>query len=238
MTPEDTETRLRQSATGSRARTPDCPDEHLIAGFAEGRLGDADQARIEGHVADCAACASLVGELSRQRHDVAAEAVPELALARARRLGAGRPGGWSSFVPHAAAAAIAVVCISALIHYIGVDTPTVTIGETGAERTTRNSEAHGASLQVLSPVAGATLAPDALDVRWTGVPDARYYDVRIVTDAGEIVSEERVETNDWHPGRGVSLEPGADYFVRVDAYIAGARTIRSEHVPFRITQRE
>jgi hypothetical protein len=229
MTPDDTETRLRQSATGSRARTPDCPDEHLVAGFVEGRLGDEDQARIEGHVADCAACASLIGELSRLGRDTATEAASELALARARRLGAGRRSGWMSFMPNLAAAAVAVVCVSALIHFTRVDSPT---------RTTRSSEVHGASLQVLSPAAGATLAPDALNVRWTGVPAARYYEVRIVTDAGEIVSEERVESNDWHPGQGVVLEPGADYFVRVEAHVAGARAIRSEHVPFRIVKRE
>lgn len=234
MTAEELEALLRQSATGSRARTAGCPDEHLIAGFSEGRLGDADHARIEGHIGDCVACASLVGELSRQRVGTAIEAVPELTLARARRLGAGRPGGWMTFLPHLAAAAIAVVCISALIQYIRVDAP----NDASVHRTTRSMATNGASLHVLSPVAGATLNPGSLDVRWTGVAAARYYEVRIVTDAGEIVSEHRVSTTEWRPGDGVELEPGANYFVRVDAVVAGSRSISSEHVPFRILERE
>jgi hypothetical protein len=119
-----------------------------------------------------------------------------------------------------------------------VDSPAVTTEESRAQRTTRNSAVHGGALHVLSPVAGATVAPADLNVRWTGVPAARYYEVRIVTDAGEIVSEQRVESNDWRPGQGVVLEPGADYFVRVEAHVAGARAIRSEHVPFRIVKRE
>lgn len=238
MNAEEIKSWLRQSAAGSRARTHDCPDVHLIAGFVDGRLGDDDQARIEGHVADCVACATLVGELSRHRNEVAIEAVPELALARARRLGAGKPGGWMSFVPHVAAAALAVVCISALIQFLSADAPEVARDEAAVHRTTRSTAGSGISLQVLSPAAGATLDPDALDVRWTGVPAARYYDVRIVTDTGEIVSEQRVSTTEWRPGNGVALEPGADYFVRVDAVVAGARSVSSEHVPFRILERE
>jgi len=234
MTDEELQARLRRSATGSRARTPGCPDEHLIAGFAEGRLGDADQSRIEGHIADCAACASLVAELSRQRTGTATEVIPDLTLARARRLSSGGPGGWMSFAPHLAAAAVAVVCISALIQFIRVDSPE----DANAIRTTRSLATSGASLQVLSPAAGATLEPGSLNVRWTGVATAHYYEVRIVTDAGEIVSEHRVATTEWRPGNGVELEPGADYFVRVDAVVAGARSVSSEHVPFRIRERK
>jgi hypothetical protein len=234
MTSEESEVRLRRSATGSRARTPGCPDEHLIAGFAEGRLGDPDHTRIEGHIADCGACASLVGELSRQPVGAATEAVPELTLARARRLGAGGTGSWMTFLPHLAAAAFAVVCISVLIQFIRVDSP----DDANAHRTTRSMTTGRASLQVLSPAAGASLEPGSLDVRWTGVAAARYYDVRIVTDAGEIVSEQRVSTTEWRPGDGVELAPGADYFVRVDAVVAGARSVSSEHVPFRILERE
>lgn len=238
MTPDDTEARLRQSATGGRSRTPTCPDEHLIAGFAEGSLGNADHAEVAGHLADCPACASLVGELARHLQDGTSEVVPELTLARARRLGGDGLSGWMSFVPKLAAAAIAVVCISTLFHFMRVDSPAPPPEDRVPDRTTRNMGAAHASLQVLSPAAGAALKPGALDVRWTGVPAASYYDVRIVTDAGEIVSEQRVSTTDWRPGNSVDLEPGADYYVRVDAYVAGARSVRSEHVPFRVVEHE
>ena len=233
MTPDNTEALLRQSATGGRSRTPTCPDEHLVSGFAEGSLGNAYHAQVAGHVADCAACASLVGELARHLQDSTSEVVPELTLARARRLGGDGLSGRMPFVPQLAAAAIAVVCISTLFHFMRVDSPAAPPEDLGTDRTTRNIAAVGAALQLLSPAAGATLEPGALDVRWTGVPAASYYDVRIVTDAGEIVSEQRVSSTGWRPGNSVELQPGADYYVRVEAYVAGARSVRSEHVPFR-----
>ena len=238
MTPDDTEALLRQSATGGHRRTPTCPDEHLIASFAEGSLGDAGHTEVAGHVADCPACANLVGEIARHLRDGTSEEVPEFTLARARRLGGDRLSGRMSFVPKLAAAAIAVVCVSTLVHFMGVDSPAAPPEDRVPDRTTRNMGAASASLQVLSPAAGATLEPGDLDVRWTGLPAASYYDVRIVTDAGEIVSEQRVSTTGWRPDHGLDLEAGADYYVRVDAYVAGTGSVRSEHVPFRVVERE
>jgi len=238
MTPEEVESRLRQSAAGRQARTPGCPDDHLIAGFADGGLGEEAQGQIEAHLADCAACASLVGNLSRQLRNVAAEGVPDMTLARARRLGAGGTGGWMPRLPQLAAAVLAVVCVSALIHFIQVDSPAITPSDQAAPRTTRSMSGIGAPLQVLSPTAGATLDPGSLDVRWTRVPAAQYYEVRIVTDTGVIVSEHRVSTTGWRPREGLQLEPGTDYYVRVDAFVPGARSVSSEHVPFRTIGRE
>ena len=40
----------------------------------------------------------------------------------------------------------------------------------------------------------------------------------------------------WRPSARLSLRPGADYFVHVDAYPAGDKSVSSDHVPFRVAE--
>jgi hypothetical protein len=75
----------------------------------------------------------------------------------------------------------------------------------------------------------------ALSFRWSEVAGTPYYDVRIVTDAGDVVVQERVAGTSWQPEARLDLRPGAEYFVLVDAYPEGDKAVSSHHVPFRIT---
>ena len=90
-------------------------------------------------------------------------------------------------------------------------------------------------LQVLSPDPGAAMDARALSFRWSEVAGTPYYDVRIVTDAGDVVVQERVTGTNWQPEARLDLRPGAEYFVLVDAYPEGDKAVSSRHVPFRIT---
>ena len=60
--------------------------------------------------------------------------------------------------------------------------------------------------------------------------------LRIVTDAGDVVVQERVAGTNWQPEARLDLRPGAEYFVLVDAYPEGDKAVSSHHVPFRITE--
>ena len=81
-----------------------------------------------------------------------------------------------------------------------------------------------------------TIEPARLVVRWTEVPGSQYYDVRIVTDSGDLVREARVEGTEWRPSTEIALRPGAEYYVHVDAYPSSTKAISSDHVPFTIAE--
>ena len=74
-----------------------------------------------------------------------------------------------------------------------------------------------------------------LVVRWEAIPGSRYYEVRIVTEAGDVITEQRVMDTEWRPPGDLNLSPGVEYFVHVDAYPSEAKTIGSDHIPFRVS---
>ena len=114
MSLNDLTSLLRRAGTGHPDRTPACPDEQRIAAYVDGTLEPGEREPLELHLADCDACVALVGLLSRQRDTVDFDAVPELAIARARKLvnpgaGDGQPRRWHRYAPHWAAAAIVII---------------------------------------------------------------------------------------------------------------------------------
>ena len=80
-----------------------------------------------------------------------------------------------------------------------------------------------------------TVDPRQLVFRWAAIPGSRYYEVRIVTEAGDVITEQRVMDTEWRPPGDLNLSPGVEYFVHVDAYPSEAKTIGSDHIPFRIS---
>ena len=102
-------------------------------------------------------------------------------------------------------------------------------------RTTRSLAPSTSALQVLYPSPGMTVDARRLVVRWEAIPGSRYYEVRIVTESGDVITEQRVMATEWRPPGDLNLTPGAEYFVHVDAYPSEAKTIGSDHIPFRIS---
>jgi hypothetical protein len=225
---------LRLTAAGERQRTAACPDDHQIAAYVDGTLEPRDCEQLELHLADCTACTGLVGILSKQSDIPAIEPVPELALERARRSGKKALQRWKHYVPHLTAAAAVLFSVSILIHFAQVQGPATESQVTPEQRVTRSALATVPQLQVLSPSAGMTVNASELVFRWTKIPGSRFYEVRIVTESGELVSERRVVDAEWRPTGEVHFRPGAEYFFRVDAYPSEARTLSSDHIPFRI----
>jgi putative zinc finger protein len=234
MHPDDLISRLRLAATGDRQRSPTCPDVSQIAAYVDGTLEPEHHEQVERHLADCEACGGLVGELCRGRNASANEPVPELVLARARRLGKAPRDRWTRFAPHLMAAAIAIVSISVLVHFLQVPEPVSESQVSTVLRTTRNIPSSAAPLRVLSPIAGETVATDQLLFHWTSVPGIRYYEVHIVTDSGELVGDQRVTTTEWRPSAELQLRPGNEYFVRIDAHASESKVVSSVHVPFSV----
>jgi len=234
MTPDRLASLLRAATTGHRDRTPACPDEHQIAAYVDGTLAPEVGQQLELHLADCDACLALVGLLSRERDPPALEPVPDLTLERARRLARTARPPAKRYASYAAAAAALVLSVSVVLNLSqrtgsGLESP-----PPPDARAVRKAPTSTPSLQVLSPHAGMTVQASGLIIRWTAVPGTHYYNLRIVTDSGDIVVAERIAGTEWHPTGRLALQPGAEYFVHVDAFLSETRSVASDHVPFSV----
>src|SRR5262245_61454171 len=218
---------LRTTGHGSREPTA-CTNHHEIAAYVDGTLDLAGRERLERHLADCSRCTRLVGIVSSVKAG-GLETVPDHLAFRARRLAKPASAQWKRYLPPLAAAAAIVLGVTVIFEF---GSQSVVQDEQTA-RTTRGTPSKP-EIQVIAPSSGAVLGTDEVVFRWTEVPDARYYVVRVVTAAGELVAEQRVTTNEWRPGRSTALDPGQDYFVRVDAFPAVGPSSSSTHVPFSV----
>jgi anti-sigma factor RsiW len=216
--------------------SPPCPDEHQVAGYVDGGLDEVARAQFESHLADCGHCQALVGLLCRERKDGRLAPMPgevagpgdAHATPQARRPRLWRPA------PQWAAAAAVVLAVPLLLQV----SRNVDRGEEGQGRpvtpATRTLASTSIAVQVLSPEAGSATPARELSFRWTEVAGSPFYDVRIVTDAGDVVIQQRVTGTAWKLPAQLNLQSGAEYFVHVDAYPSGDKAVSSDHVPFRV----
>jgi anti-sigma factor RsiW len=237
MTHDELEKHLRTASGGTRAGKPGCLGEQQLAAYADGTLPEADREPLQAHLADCAACLSLVGLLARDEGDEAVQEIPETVLARARALATPTSRPWYQQAPQWAAAALVLLALPVVLHVARSPDaiPDVANEATtpATERSTRSLGGGVPALEVLQPAAGARVAPGRLSVRWTAIPSSDYYEVRIVDEAGALVAEQRVVATEWQPDSAVELRPGSDYYVHVEAHHSGGKTVGSAHVPFR-----
>ena len=235
MTPEDLPSLLCASLAEPSGRCTECPDEHQIAAYVDGALATETTAGLETHIADCDHCLALVGLLSREREIPATEPVSNARVAHADGPARPKPRVGTRSVPQWAAAAVVVIAMAAVIRVTQPSGPAGSPTDDLDAPTTRSAAATAPGLTLLSPTPGVDVNAGQLTVRWTPVPGTHYYDVRVVTDAGDVIAEEHVGGTEWRLSDPAVLQPGAEYFVHVDAFIADDKTVSSEHVAFRVT---
>jgi hypothetical protein len=235
MHPEHLTSLLAAGVSDDPTRSPACPDEPEIAGYVDGGLGLAARDQMERHLADCGHCLALVGLLCREQHAAAIKPVPDVVLQPTRALMTKVPQRRWRLAPQWAAAAALILAVP-LLFQLGRNLDRGVEGQgRPAPPATRALTSAAEGLQVLSPGAGTTIGSRRLSFRWTEVPGTPYYDVRIVTDAGDVVIERRVTGTTWRPSAELALQPGSEYFVHIDAYPSGDKSVSSEHVPFRVS---
>jgi len=205
-------------------RTPDCPDEYVLAAAVDGSLPAEVREAWVGHFSDCAWCLKTLADLRRIHDKGVVEPVPDIAAARARRLV--RRNRVRYQAPRWAAAAILVLALGITLdrHFQSPPEP--------AFHSQRSIDRDALQPRILQPAAGDTLSLRHPEFAWTPVKGSLYYDIRLVTADGELVSEERVSGTKWDLPKAVSLQPDTQYFVRVDAYLAEGKRVSSRHVPF------
>ena len=216
---------LQRSAAGHLNSTPFCPDDQDIAAFVEGTLNDAANEHVARHLPECQACVSRVGLLTRLMREDSPDAAHEIAQPAIKK--------WTRTVPQWAAAASVVLAVGYLAGTSGI----LSSSETAEDyRSTRNNESRFTAPEILAPSSGVIGSRDGFVIRWTDVPGSLYYEVHVITDAGDLVSEQRVYKTEWTIDGQLDLEPDREYFIRVDAYLSDAQPIRSRHIPFTVRE--
>jgi hypothetical protein len=238
---EDKLEKLLRQAPDRLERNPDCPDESRLAAYFEGGLNEAEHRDLGEHFADCDYCLERLGVLGRCRESDSDVPVPELLAARARRLvpEPARAGRMSRRAPVWAAAALLVLTLGLVFNLRGpgsVDGPQPEFSAPAAPtmplRETRYIEPLAGGPTLLWPKDGESIRSTALEFRWTAVPGALYYDLRIVSDLGDLVLQKRVNDSRWRPSTPLPLQSGSEYFVRIDAWVGDTGALSSDFVPF------
>ena len=114
MDEKDLKRLLRVRKPGSQRSGWRCPDEMRLAAYVEHRMSVAEEARIERHIAACAACLEQVVFLARHRVPDQAP-VPRHLLSRAGDLVGSQPSAWPGLVLRWGTLAAAAACLLLVI---------------------------------------------------------------------------------------------------------------------------
>jgi hypothetical protein len=237
-------TRLLQLKSGEvPERTRFCPDEECITEYFEGTLDDQKRAALKHHLIDCRFCLARVGNLERLVGGGDAQRVPGTVLAEAKALAKRFLPARTWFSPVWATAALVVLALSTITMLEIQSGKNPAVPESDAQhiaripRQLRSVDPAALKPNIITPVDGARIGSDELAIRWTGVSGSLHYDIRVVNSKGFIIYRDRVENaTEWKPPANHKLEPGTAYYVRVDAYLAEANNVSSEHILFTVEE--
>ena len=248
---------LKRASAPTAGQKWGCPDESVLAAFADGQMGDSE--RVESHLADCNHCRQQVAFLVHRPEPVGEVDVPAKLLARAEALGArGRARAVSPAWRWATAAAV-TACLVLVItlrmreQELGVapappaapvvdSTPPEAASPTlqdqanplRGQRSVRGEEA-GLSLPTLLQPLDSTQISGELRFRWRPVNGSLFYEIRVTTAAGDPVwQSERIHLTAGQLPTSIRLTAGEKYFVWVVAYLPEGKTVRSSAVAFTV----
>ena len=245
---------LEGKGRGQRRWT--CPDEERLAAYVDGHLAPEAQEHLERHLVGCDFCLGQVGFLLRQPEAAMPADVPEALLRRASALTEERAGFPARPMLRWGTAAVAAACLVLVLatnlrRQIPVPpepsspaAPVAPIPSTRSAPTAQPSPPRAVrslgkvsrELQVVHPREGDVLGPGDVVFRWRPVPGALYYQVRVVTEEGDVVWEERLEGTQLTAPSDLHLVAGQGFFLRVRAYLPDGKAITSRVVGFK-TQR-
>ena len=241
MNRDDLKDRLRQTSP-TLERQLDCPDDYDFASYIEGGLSEKEHIGFEQHLSDCDFCLERVGLLGRAGDREAESRVPELLLARAAKLAKNQDGdNINPLMRHTrrwAAAAVVVLAIGILMNLESFKQVTPGSipagGSLSANRQERSIGPYALVPKLISPLENATIDPRTQQFVWAAVRDSLYYQIRIVSDEGDLLWQERVVGTQWGLPPELALAVDADYFVRVDAYLTESKSLNSDYVVYRV----
>ena len=200
-------------------RTPYCLDEASIAALVDGNAFDGRDVAL-AHVSECSFCRYRVAAIASVTRDPAIEKEIELLEAGSRHK---RPAviRRSLTVTGLAAAAIAIILLN----------PARSLRERSTsesrEVTRETAITTAESPRILSP---SGRVAEASELRWTSVPEADTYRVRIWNHDGDVIWT--TETRDTVVAIPSTVQRGISYLWEVDARTGWDRWTSSEFIEF------
>ena len=226
---------LRTGAFRLAGSPSECVDEHRLAAYAEGVDTGRERAEIERHLADCSRCSRIVAFLL-QAEDGADSPVPDHVLARAKRLQRARRPAPTLSWRWVAAAAVIVLAVTATWNWL----PRIETRGGGPESHPSDTRLVPSDIfhepEFFWPTEGVEVPVDQLTAQWSAVPQALFYEVRLLTAGGDLVFEQRVDSTEISLPPSARLEPGSRYFIRVEAVLAEGQSLASKHVTFTVEE--
>jgi hypothetical protein len=231
-----------------------CPDELSLAGYIDGTLPGGKRAALETHIAGCAHCLAQVGFAIKLQGEELSPAPPAL-MDRVNKARAAETGNrnmvrrweWAGAAAVAACALLAVLVVGRQPEQMPVQIASVPRSTKSLalnppangpktndvrERATRSRTSPRLSL--LEPRPGMLVAARKAEFRWTKVPGALYYTIRIANADGDLIWDTKVEGERAELPTEVTLNAGQEYFVLVHAYLAEGKVIRTSATSFKV----
>jgi len=238
----------RGGREGEPRRRWNCPGEEIVAAFIDSRLDEKVKSRVQSHLADCDYCRELVATTVKLQR---IEASPEVPLGLARRAqvaGAAQSKGWAwSWAPATSAAMLVAAGLTLSVwrapkelelqKWPAPAAPAIAKLETPAAplsiEPVRKSKNYEAAPRVIVPGAGEVLSRKSLVFRWNAVPNALFYQVRLVTRDGDLIWERSSGTTELTVPDALVLKDGK-YFLMVSAAMENGKARKAETVDFQV----
>ena len=221
---------LRQGPDRVASRGPRCPDDDFLAAFADGELPEAESAIVRAHLADCDHCLRAISCLAEiadagdlQEAELGPKALPYRGRP-ARTPTSGSPG-W-----HWAVAAVLVAAVSLPLWWRSSDE--LELPATPDPTEERFQGVTSAAPRLLMPESGTAVGSRGARFRWTAIPGAISYGVRIVSFDGDVLYEQTVFNTETILPANAYLTPGETYFVHISARLSSGKSLEAEHVRF------
>jgi hypothetical protein len=229
-----------------------CLSEQDLAAYADQQLIGTERVRVERHITTCDACLAQVAFLVRSATTDPNE-TPSFLFTKAAALGKVKSQS-SGFRWHwaAAAGALAVIVIAALQSNVAPSQPSPAVAEketrssptivADATRTkplqslADESTVRGRSREVAwglsSPKAGETVDAANLQFRWEPRSGAASYELKVVSEDGNVLWEQRTESTSAKMPASVHLVKGKTYYVWLSVHTASGQIDRAKAVEF------
>jgi hypothetical protein len=228
-----------------------CPDEETISAYIDRTLDDNRSKRVVSHLVDCTYCRELVATTVKLQRVEDLPEVPAGLMRRALAAGETQSRRWVWRWAPVSSAAAALVCAGLIvavwrapqelvIHKRPAPTAPAIMkfegpkaGEAPQSGRERKPSSYETEPTMITPQQGQLVSRSHLKFRWNAVPNAAYYQVRLVTAEGDLVWEGSSGTRELGVPDSLVLN-GGKYFVLVSAAMNNGRMHKASPVEFQV----
>lgn len=226
-----------------------CPSDQAMASYMDGALGEKQKSRIEVHLSKCSHCRQVLGGTIRAEREIELATPPLVAFNKSILAAPIKSDSRLWFWVPAGAMAILVLIASATI-FLGYreqgfvfsppspSAPLVAKSTAGqnpqsavADVVRNLPTAAQSTIRITFPQPGSVYGKQPREIRWTGVLEARSYEVSVVASDGDLIWKGETRNRFLAMPSELSLEDGS-YFVWVTSYLPGGRTVKAAPISF------